>query len=73
MIICYDFKVTYKNIFLDYTIGELKVIFIKRSINSGILFSWRDGQYKYLWGMKSKGRGLNLYEGSSYTYTLRLG
>ena len=29
-------------------------------------------KYKYLWGVRGKGQGSNLYEGASLTYTFRL-
>ena len=38
-----------------------------------LLVRWSLYKYKYLWGVRGKGRGSNLQEGASHTYILRLG
>ena len=37
------------------------------------LVQWSLHKFKYLWGVRGKGRGSNLQEEASHTYTLRLG
>ena len=49
---------------------------INKKINLTTVHHWRDGHstsIKCLWGVGGKGRGSSLQEGTSHTYTLRLG